>query len=210
MHILSALFFAISSSGDSFIVGLSYGIKKVRINLLNNILVATISGAGTLFSMLVGKFILDFIPLFYANIIGSSSLILFGVYMIFNAFKNNTNKEQAISSVSITSSSHLNTYENFLKNPDLLDTNHSKNIEPNEALSLGLVLCINNIGIGLGASIAGLDIFLTSALSIIASMIFVPLGCAIGKRLTSDIMSSYSELFAAFLLILLGIYELFL
>lgn len=212
MHIISALFLAISSSSDSFIVGLSYGIKKVRINLINNILVAAISGIGTLLSMLLGKFLIDFVPIKYANIIGNTVLIILGIYMLINAIRKNLdqNTKKELTGSSDSSKNHLNGYENILRNPDLLDINHSKTIEPNEALSLGLILCVNNIGLGIGASIAGLAPLLTSILTLITSIIFVPLGCFIGKKLISDKISKYSDLLAALLIIALGIYELFL
>jgi putative sporulation protein YtaF len=206
MHILSALFFAISSSGDSFIVGLSYGIKKVRISPLNNFLVAAISGIGTILSMLLGKFLFSFIPNYYGNLIGSSILIILGIYMLINALKNNPNLTRS----DTDSTKHHNSYEVILRNPDLLDTNHSKNIEINEALSLGFILCINNIGLGIGASIAGLNPLLTSVLTVIASIIFVPLGCFMGEKLIWGKLSRYSDLLAAMLIISLGVYEMFL
>jgi putative sporulation protein YtaF len=199
MHILSAFFLAISSSSDSFIVGLSYGVKKVRINLLNNILVAAISGAGTLSSMLLGKLLINLVPIHYANIIGNALLIVLGLYMLIASFKKRSAENM-----------QSNSYENILRNPDLLDINHSKTIEPNEALSLGLILCVNNIGLGIGASIAGLAPVLTSILTAIASIIFVPLGCFIGKKLVSNKISRFSDILAALLIIALGIYEWFL
>lgn len=206
MHLLSALFFAISSSGDSFVVGLSYGIKKVRINLLNNILVAVISGLGTILSMLFGKLLMNFISHHYANMLGSWLLIALGLYMLMSSLRN----KSYISKNCKKDEKHYSGYRLLLDNPDLLDINNSKNIETNEALSLGLVLCINNIGLGIGASIAGLNPILTSVLTVIASMIFVPLGCFIGEKLAKNKTARYTDFSAALLIIVLGIYEMFL
>jgi putative sporulation protein YtaF len=206
MHLLSALFFAISSSGDSFVVGISYGIKKVRINFLNNILVAVISGLGTILSMFFGKFIRNFISNYYANMLGSWLLIALGIYMLISSLRN----KSCIPNNCKGDTKHYNGYRLLLDNPDLLDINNSKNIELNEAVSLGFVLCLNNIGLGIGASIAGLNPILTSSLTVIASIIFVPLGCFIGEKLVKNKTSNYTDIFAAFLIIILGIYELFL
>jgi putative sporulation protein YtaF len=206
MHLLSALFLAIASSGDSFVVGISYGIKKVRINLLNNILVAVISGLGTILSMLFGKLIMSFISDYYANMLGSCVLIALGIYMLISSLRN----KPCISNDYHKDPKHYNGYRLLLDNPDLLDINNSKNIELNEAVSLGFVLCLNNIGLGIGASIAGLNPILTSILTVIASMIFVPFGCFIGGKLIKNKTSRYTDIFAAILIIILGIYELFL
>ena len=203
MHLLSALFLAIASSGDSFVVGISYGIKKVRVNLLNNILVAVISGLGTILSMLFGKLITNLISDYYTNMLGSCVLIALGIYMLISSFRDKSNNCKG-------DPTHYNGYRLLLDNPDLLDINNSKNIEINEAVSLGFVLCLNNIGLGIGASIAGLNPILTSVLTVIASIIFVPLGCFIGQKLVKNKTSRYTDIFAAFLIIVLGIYEMFL
>ena len=203
MHLLSALFLAIASSGDSFVVGISYGIKKVRINLLNNILVAVISGLGTILSMLFGKLIMNFISAYYANMLGSCVLIALGIYMLIISFRDKSN-------IYKRDPNHYNGYRVLLDNPDLLDINNSKNIELNEAVSLGFVLCLNNIGLGIGASIAGLNPILTSVFTVIASVIFVPLGCFIGDNLVKNKTARYTDIFAALLIIILGIYEMFL
>ena len=46
MHVLS-IFFCAAASSDSFIIGLSYGSKGIRIRFYSNFLVAIISSLGT-------------------------------------------------------------------------------------------------------------------------------------------------------------------
>ena len=198
MKLLSILLFALSASSDNLIVGLSYGAKNVRISLISNFVISFISGLGTFLAMLCGSMLLRFISLRYSNVIGSSILILFGVYMLLNWYR----KDQ--------SPSELQLYENTLRKPEIIDLNDSKTIDIKEAAVLGIILCINNAGLGIGASITGLNICITSAISMIFSLIFIPAGICLGKKLLSDELSGYSEIISIFIIIFLGIYELFI
>lgn len=199
MNILSAILFALSSSSDNLIVGLSYGAKKVKINFMNNFIISFISGIGTFIAMLFGKALLQFIPIKCSNIIGSGILIVLGLVLLINLLRKG-NKDK----------SEFQLYENALRNPEIIDTNNSKTIESKEAIILGIVLCLNNIGLGIGASITGLNIFLTSISSLIFSMVFIPIGYCIGKKMLSDKLSKYSEIISISIIIILGIYELFI
>ncbi|WP_027623564.1 sporulation membrane protein YtaF [Clostridium lundense] len=207
MYILPIIFLAISSSSDAFVVGISYGINKISINFTNNLLIALISGIGTFLSMALGKLLLNIIPIEKANVIGSSVLILFGVYMLIHSLKNDCSKEKNDSKINMEGENY---YHNVLNNPEIIDVNGSKNIEIKESLFLGIVLCINNIGLGIAASITGLNMYLTSLASCIFSMLFIQLGHYVGEKFLSKTLSKYSEIISACIIILLGIYETFI
>ena len=146
MHVLSIIFFALSSSSDNFIIGLSYGAKKIKINFANNLLVALISCIGTVAAMLFGKLICKIIAPQYTNMFGSLILIIFGVFMLVNIFKKNSkdNKE-----LICANASKVYDYNEMIKHPEAVDKNNSKTIEFKEAIILGIILCINNIGLGI-------------------------------------------------------------
>ncbi|MDT8718667.1 sporulation membrane protein YtaF [Clostridium sp. 19966] len=194
MDLLSILLFSISVSSDNFIVGLSYGTKKIKINFISNTLVAFISCLGTFVSMLLGKYFNNFISPHIADILGSLMLMLFGIYMLIGAYKSSHGASDII--------------ETVYDHPEIIDTNNSNIIELKEAIILGFILCINNIGLGIGASFAGLNIFLTSAASFIFSMIFIKLGDYIGKSFISNKLSHISQYVSSLIIILLGLYEL--
>ncbi|KGK84255.1 sporulation membrane protein YtaF [Clostridium sp. HMP27] len=209
MHILSILFFAISSSSDSLIVGFNYGAKKVKINLINNFVVSFIAGMGTFLAMILGKLLTKLIPLMYTNIIGSSILILLGLYLLIVSLKkcaNNDNNSEELSE----DMCEICRYEAALRSPEIIDTNHSKTIEFKESIILGILLCLNNIGFGIGASITGLNIYTTSIFSILFSLVFISLGYYIGEKIFSNKLSKYSEIISACIIIALGLYELFI
>jgi len=207
MHILSILLFALSSSSDNFIIGLSYGAKKIRINFINNLLVAVISCVGTVTAMLFGKLFCKFIPPAYTNVFGSLVLLLFGLYMLFNAYKKKSSDNKELI---FDNQAKIYHYNEIIEHPEVVDKNNSKTIEFKEAIILGIILCINNIGLGIGASISGLNIYVTSLSSLIFSILFIKLGCYFGSIVSSSRLANYSENIAACVIILLSIYELFI
>lgn len=212
MYILSVLLFVISATLDNLVVGIAYGIKKLKILPLSNILIAFISCAGTLISMEIGKFICAFIPGCNGNVIGGSILILFGLWLIFSSFKSNVKKEEPLNfnenqNMLECYKSHC---EELLINPEKADMDNSGNIDLKESLFLGLVLALNNMGLGIGASIAGLSITLTCIFTFVFSLITLPLGYILGKKFLSRFLESKANLISGLIIILLGLYEMFL
>ncbi|NOH14923.1 sporulation membrane protein YtaF [Clostridium cochlearium] len=198
MSFLSILIFAISSSCDSFIIGISYGINKIKINFSSNLLVALISGLGTFLSMLPGAKLINYISPTQANKFGSLLLILVGICLLINSLRKKDKLKEESS------------YSTLLKNPEKMDFDSSKNIEIKEAIYLGVFLCLNNIGLGIMASIIGLNIYITSFLSFLFSLTFLKLGCFIGKKVSAySFNNKIAEISSYVLIILLGIWELF-
>lgn len=209
MQFLSAFLFAFSASCDSIIVGLSYGTKKIKISIWNNLLVAIISGIGTFLSMAFGKLLLTIIPLYCANLFGSSIMIIFGIYLLLGAMrKNHTCRKHT--SITEQDLPDIPCYEYTLSHPEIIDTDHSKVIEWKETIMLGVVLCFNNVGLGIGASITGINIWVTSASSLLLCFLFLLLGSYLGERILSDKLSIYSEMISIYMILILGIYELFI
>ena len=203
MNLLSTLFFCVASSSDSFIIGLSYGTKNIKINFWSNFLVAWISCVGTFLAMLLGKSIYNIMPQQYTRILGSLLLVLFGIYILISSSKLKESK-----TIERNVNEGAKHYHDYIERPELLDKNNSKEIELKEAVLLGIILSVNNIGIGIGASISGLNMNITSFLSLIFSLIFIKLGFEIGNKVSSRGLAKYAEFISAALIIILGIYEL--
>lgn len=128
-----------------------------------------------------------------SNIIGSGILILFALYLLTNWLRKDNDSKKITKEVN-EDISEFQCYENTLRNPEIIDTNDSKTIEFKEAIILGTVLCLNNIGLRLRASITELNIFMTSISSLIFSLVFIQIGYSIGKKVLSDKLSRYSEI----------------
>ena len=212
MYILSILLFVISASLDNLVVGIAYGIRKLKISLLSNLLIAFISCAGTFLSMLVGKLIGYFISPHNANIIGSIILIILGLWFIISSLKKSTIKKEELDIGTTQKNQNKIEYYNcgeLLERPEKADIDNSGNIDLKEALTLGLALALNNMGLGIGASIAGLSITLTSLLTFVFSFLTIPIGYYIGKKFLSKILENKADMISGIIIILLAIYELF-
>ena len=93
--ILSALLYSLSSNLDNLVIGIAYGIKKIKIGIIANLIIAVVTSIGTFLSMSVGSYISKFLPHFLANYLGAVVIIILGVYFITQSiikFLNNANR----------------------------------------------------------------------------------------------------------------------
>jgi putative sporulation protein YtaF len=200
---LQIILFVISASLDNFIVGLSYGVKKIQINLFNNFIIAFLSGTFTVVSMLAGKLLTHIIPIKTSVYIGSGLLILLGAYFVFNSIKQ---KYRAYHKKS--DCNKIDIYDEFLRHPEIVDANNSSTIDLKESIILGIALSMNNFGLGIGASIIGLNIILCTILSFVFSMAFIQFGYQIGDSILSKFIRTYAEPISGLIIIFLGIYTI--
>lgn len=184
LHLLSVLVFCVSSNMDSLVVGLSYGMKKIPIHWLTNVLVGLISFAGTILSMLFGKRLLTVIPVSFANLFGGMIIILIGAAGMLRLFigrKSGHSGETAANVLTIR-----------------------------ETVLLGAGLTVNNIGLGVGASITGFPLRATACCSLLCSLVFLCAGNRIGYTRLPRRFEKFAEPVADVLMILLGLYEIFI
>ena len=202
MSFLSILLFVIAASLDILVVSFAYGLKNIKINFSSTLVIASISALGTFISMILGKFLVDLIPVKLGDIIGGLVLLLLGFYSIYSYFK-----EKKI----LTShNSENNSSPTFiLENPEVADKDKSGNIDFKESLALSLALALNNFGLGIGASISGLNIAFTTISTFIISLIFISLGFYLSKTIKSKNISKNSNLIAGIIIIILSLFIIF-
>lgn len=203
MHIIPSILLAFSASLDSLIIGIAYGIKNIKIKLGINIIIALIVTLGTFLSMVLGAILSNFIPIYICNYIGAILLILVGLWMTFDYFKEQRNLNPKNND--LIESLH---YDEILTNNKTADIDGSGNIELKEAISLALALSINNFALGLGASMSGISIPLTTIFTFIFSIIILIVGLKIGNSFLSKIFGKYSGLLSAIIIIVMGVCQL--
>jgi putative sporulation protein YtaF len=207
MHLLSAVLFAFSSNIDNLTVGIAYGIKKTKIQLSGNILIAIITSIGTFLSMTVGRLITSIISVRVANSLGSIILVAIGLWFIFDFIRNERkNYNKSIN----TESSELLGYKKIMESPEIADVDHSGYIDVKEAVSLALALTINNLGTGVAASITGINIPLAVAATFIFSIVTLEVGGIIGNSAFSKIFGKYTNFVSGVIIVILGVYEMFI
>lgn len=195
MQLFSIMLFAVSSNLDNLIIGISYGIKKIRIPFLSNLLIMVMAFAGTFLSMLCGERITAWLPDGAANAIGSILIIGIGLSGLIQYFRSRKHSAQNSNQWPIT-------------DPEKYDKNSDKTLALKETVSLGIALTVNNIGLGVGASMSGLSVWLTAVMSSVFCMGLMLLGHYIGKRCASKRFEKYSEIISAVIIILLGVFGL--
>lgn len=204
MNWLSTILFVFSSSFDVFVVAMAYGFKNIKIKLPINFIIALISSLGTFISMELGLVLVNIIPTSIVNLIGSVILLLLGFYFILDykkLLKKSHRKDSFISNDNLNTSSPIS----VLEKPEIADTDKSGSIEFKESLILSLALALNNMGLGIAASIAGLHIFMTTFITLIFTIFIIPLGFLCSKKLLNTWIGKSGNLISGILLIILAI-----
>jgi putative Mn2+ efflux pump MntP len=237
-HFLSSLFLSSASNVDNFAVAIAYGVKRLRIDWLSNLLIALVSALGTILSMSVGTVISRHLPPPVANLLGSGVLIAIGIMGIWDTLERERKrsrekvrrKQMTRSMVVAGSSSQFAdvmmvegsepgsnaadlsqlSYETFLENPEQADKDRSGHIDVKEAIALAFGLTINNLGSGVGAGISGLSIALTAAMTFVFSVASVIGGYILGDRLSARMTGMWAGIVSGLMVIGVGIYEYFI
>lgn len=198
--ILSAFLVSLSFNLDNVVIGIAYGIKKIKIGAAANLMIAAVTALGTFLSMKAGQYISCFLPAGLANAVGAVIMGLFGLYFIVQSIvsmnQNKKTKELALKDV-----------PNMMEYAEKSDLNHNGSISIKEAALVGLGLMGNNLGAGIAASITHINAFATSAATFFISLLTLAFGNYLGKRALGSRTGKYASLISGILLVLLGILE---
>lgn len=204
MHWLSILLLSIASNMDNWGIGLSMGLRSIRIPILSNVTIAFITMAGTLAAMETGSYISGIMHKQIANDSGGAVMILLGCWSLWKMIKEKRNKKNPASVYNNRRGSDVT----VLKHPDEADINHDQIISWRESLMLGLALAFNNIATGFGAGTTGISPMPTTILTGLFSILFIGMGCRIGQTASHTVLGRYAEFTGALLLVLIGLYEI--
>lgn len=223
LHILSIALISISSNTDSFAVAVAYGIKKVRITIGANLLIAIVSSLGTFISMSLGEMISGYLPKSIASILGSGVLISIGIFGLWQGIHREwqfrrIERERQQQNFSVSSyfyqAQSLTIQDDKL--PDRSIHSHPKDLKimlkylrMKQAIPLAFSLTINNIGGGIGAGIAGLNATLTTAATFAIAILSLICGSGLGERFAKRATDFWAGFLSSILIISIGIYEYF-
>ncbi|HWJ80241.1 MAG TPA: sporulation membrane protein YtaF [Niallia sp.] len=209
-QVISLLLLAIAVSIDSFSVGLTYGLRKMKLPLKSILIIASCSGLTLLMAMLLGHLITKIFSPSLAESIGGIILILLGAWIIYQFFnpvreKETVKEEKNIINLEIKS---LGIVINILKKPLTADFDKSGTITGLEAVMLGFALSLDAFGAGIGASMLGYSpLYLTLAV-IFMSTTFVSLGILSGNFLSEKSRMDKFSFIPGLILIVIGIIKL--
>ena len=206
---MDILLLAISISLDSLGIGMSYGIKKIKIKPLSLLIIIGISIAFLMGSFGIGQLFLVFTTPYQMKKIGSILLIAFGCFLLAQAIWHMhyayLTKPTVLKKWKIKS---LNIIIDIIQEPISSDMDQSGTIDSKEALYIGTALALDTIIVGLSASAYKVHLgWFVFALALM-NTIFLKLGAYIGEK-TSIFFSEYTlKVISSGIILVLGVIKL--
>ena len=183
--ILKYILLALSASIDALSLGITYGIKKTKMSKTGNVIIFTIVLVCSTIAILVGHFLsLLFSPTF-SVLLGSSLLILLGLYNIYKSQKES------------------NAFINF-------DVDNSNYIDNREATAIALAVAVDASCVSMGAGIIGYISFILPVFMAVFHTFFVNCGNFVAKSVVErlNVPSNVLSIFSGILLVLIGTFRI--
>lgn len=200
---IASLLFGISASLDALLVGISYGIRSIRIRPWQNLAISLVALLGTCLSVGFGHHLVALLPEPIGSFAGSLILILLGLYYIAkwksaSASEDHTEKSMRTDLAGKAYGGEMVTASAASSLPYLT---------PAEVLTLSLTLSLNNLSAGLSASLAGLAMAPAALSTFLCSVFFLLLGNRLGRTTFLQFTERAADPLSGLLLIVLGILQ---
>ncbi|MBU8879668.1 sporulation membrane protein YtaF [Bacillus sp. FJAT-29790] len=210
VHMISLLIIAFAVSLDGFSVGLTYGLRKMRIPLKSMGIIACCSAVTLIIAMTIGNVIVKLLSPNIAQSLGGMILICLGAWVLYQFFRpakarNVLPHEKTIVNFEIKS---LGLVINILKKPMSADFDQSGTITGLEALMLGIALSLDAFGAGIGAAILGYSPYYLAFTVALMSSLFVFTGIKVGTIFSNSGWIQKFSFIPGILLILIGIWKI--
>lgn len=212
---LSLLALAAVVSLDGFGVGVSYGLRKIKIPLSSILIIAGLTAAAIYISMQLGQWLSIFMNQQTARHLGAITLIFLGIWAIINFFRNKETTETSVKTVKEDFQrpkqvlnieiKTLGLVIHILKKPTAADMDQSGTIAGMEAALLGIALSLDAFGAGIGAALIGYSPLLTAFIVSTMCVVFIELGLKIGFVYSNTSWVRKLSFLPGLILILLGI-----
>ncbi|MFW6007454.1 MAG: sporulation membrane protein YtaF [Halanaerobiales bacterium] len=199
------LLLAAAVSIDSFSVGITYGLRKIKIGILQLLIISGISTIGIYATGYLGAGLANYLNENIARYAGSFIIIGLGFWIIFSTYLNYKRQNDVVISLKIKS---LEIIIKILEKPEQADLDNSGVINNYESLILGFALALDAMAAGLGTGLSGFSSYLIPVLIGISNLVFVSSGYFIGKKV-GVILPDLFDYFPGLFLIFLGVFWLF-
>lgn len=239
MHILSILLFCFSANLDTFLIGLACSLGGGSFPVKKNLLLSSVCTAGTALAMLSGRLIGEILTFHTSNLIGGILLLLLGAWFTLSGIRsvfpaarteascrgtesfagesgaskaataapqeNGTVTDNDVSEYAGTKNTTAMTTSAELTEDEATPFQNTASVLP-----LAIALSLNNFALGLGASITGLPVFATSLATFASSFFLLLAGQWMGHTCLARFCGKYAGLFSGLIILILGLYEIFI
>ncbi|MBN2982986.1 sporulation membrane protein YtaF [Cohnella algarum] len=222
VHGASLLLLSFAVSLDGFGVGMTYGLRKIRIPLPSILIISVCSGVILLLSMMAGVALAGVLSPHGASAVGAVILIGIGVWALVQFSRNRDRDDadapkEADRTVPPPAKSTLVTLEirrlgiiiQILRTPSAADVDRSGIITAGEAFLLGAALSLDAFGAGIGAALVGFPPVATAILIACSSGLFLWLGMRFGFAAAGWRWIRKLSVLPGIILIVMGIVKLF-
>lgn len=208
--LLSLMLLGFAVSLDSFTVGLTYGMRRVKIPFKSFMIIFSCTFIILLLAMGIGSVIELFISYEAAERVGGLILIVIGIWVLYQFITSNSNSKRRQSDMKIIQIEvkRLRLIIKILKKPSEADFDRSGSISSIEALFLGLALSLDSFGAGIGAALIDLPPILFSIVVTVSSVIFVIAGINIGLIFRNMNWMKKLSFLPGIALILIGLFKM--
>lgn len=203
-YLLTSIFFALALSIDGFGMGLSYGLRRMRITFFPLSIICISSGLAITISMCCGGFLASFLAERVAAVLGAVLLMLVGMWIV----RQNYFLTLLGPYLSRLDAERVGLVLEILIEPKRADLNRSGEIEANEAVLLGVALALDAIGAGFGAALAGYSLVWTPILVAVVEFLMINCGLLLGRKLSFGEFNKALTFVPGVMIILLGLVKL--
>ena len=191
---------SLAANLDNLGVGVAYGVRRIKVPALSNLIIAGIAFLLGIISVLIGKSIARFFNDAVANNIGAALLIGVAIWVMLP-------QKQTSHSQTESRKKHTSLLE-LLNNPEEADWDHSATISWQESIVLGFALSVNVFTNGITAGLWNLDAVFSALMMALFSFLTIWTGTWLGEQYGSRWLGNKANITAGIILLLLGIYEL--
>ncbi|MCS1351592.1 sporulation membrane protein YtaF [Mechercharimyces sp. CAU 1602] len=211
---ISLIFISSAISIDSFGVGLTYGMRGMRLPLTSIFIIAGCSGMVMALSMTVGYWSKDWFSPQATQALGAWILVLLGGWSLLQAWKQSHQKQAfTIQTASIHSERELFSIElrtlgfmiQILRTPMSADRDQSGTISATEAVLLGMALSLDAFGAGIGVAFLGYPSWPVATMIAVMCALFLRVGLEVGFRINKNGKISFFKYIPGLILIVIGL-----
>lgn len=171
-EIASVVVLGVGANTENLPVGFAYGLRRLRIGLVRNLLIAAVTTAAALVPLAVGRGLRGYVPAAAPDVIAGLLLVGLG---LFNAWLERRSSGR------------------WIKAPEPWRS-ATEPIDLRETLALASALSINNIGLGFAGGVAGLE-YASVGLSVAGfSVALLWLGEWLSRRLARPMATAFDRL----------------
>lgn len=204
------LWIALLASLDCLSVGITYGMRKIRIPWISMMILSICSGIVMFASMKLGHWIMQWFSASFATTLGAMVFVFLGVCTLVQGVRGM--RSSAVTSNRDTEQRQKKrSYSLYqvLQSPVKADRDQSGTISPMESFLLGFALSLDTLVIGLGTAMMGVPPTATAIAVTLMSGFFLYVGIALGRQFVKEKWKGPLVYVAGIGLILIGVSRLF-